>query len=128
MRVQENNYSPEPRSENVQSSGIATLRLSRVPIGTNVETTESSSLGLVLSSKLSHQNNNLSKKEIHAILPKTAHSLMGDHKGSRTVSPTGILKPTKQFSREQSCESMQSRLEKLRKEFKQPALPASRRK
>ena len=70
----ENEYSPE--CENVKSSGMANFRLSKVPIGAKMENTESSSLGLALSSKPSHKNNNLSKKEIFVMRPKQNLSLM----------------------------------------------------
>ena len=70
------------------------FRVSKVPIGAqaNMETTESSNLGLALSSKPSHKNNNLSKKEIFAMHPKQALSLMCNNYRSRKASPAGILK------------------------------------
>ena len=54
------------------------FRVSKAPIGAVVkmETNESSNLGMALSSKPSHKNNNLSKKEIFAMHPKQALSLM----------------------------------------------------
>ena len=76
IRVQENDYSREEKSENVKSSGMEHFRMSKLPIGAKLETTESSTLGLALSSKPSHKNNNLSKKEIFAMHPKQAQSLM----------------------------------------------------
>ena len=62
LYVSQNEYSPEDKSENVQSSGMEHFRISKLPIGAKIETNESSSLGLALSSKPSHKNNNLSKK------------------------------------------------------------------
>ena len=53
----------EGTSENVKSSGmVERLRVKKIPIGAKLETTESSTLGMALSSKPSHKNNNLSKK------------------------------------------------------------------
>ena len=101
--------------------------MSKVPIGEKLETTESSTMGLALSSKPSHKNNNLSKKEIFAMHPKQALSLMGHNQGSRKNSPAGILKQPKMFSGAQSIDSMESHLDQVRKQFKQPDLPASRR-
>ena len=50
------------------------FRKTKIPIGAsaavNLETTESSNLGLALSIKPSHKNNNLSKKQIFAMHPK----------------------------------------------------------
>ena len=65
----------------MKSSGMENFRKTKAPIGAttaavNLETTESSNLGLALSSKPSHKNNNLSKKQIFAMHPKQALSLM----------------------------------------------------
>ena len=74
--------------------------MSKIPIGAavvNMETTESSNLGLALSSKPSHKNNNLSKRPIQELHPKKAASLMAAESQSRKVSPGGILKQPKKF-------------------------------
>ena len=93
MIVRENNYSPDERSENVMSSGVNNFRLNRLPIGTyGANITESSDVNLVLSSKPSHKNNNLSRKPILELHPKKAASLMAPHPTSHKVSPTSILK------------------------------------
>lgn len=99
MIVTENQYSPDLKSENVQSSGMANFRLSKIPIGgaARKETTESSTLGLVMSSKPSHKNNNLSNKEIWALQPKKINSLMLIADESQKVSPSSILKPTTKY-------------------------------
>ena len=100
------------------------FRKTKVPIGApsaaavNLETTESSNLGLALSSKPSHKNNNLSKKQIFAMHPKQALSLMCHNQRSRKTSPTGILKQPKMFSGEQSIDSIESHLDQVRKQFK----------
>ena len=121
MIVQENIYpSPEPglKSENVLSSGVANMRLSVLPIGAvQQETNDSSQYELALSSKPSHKNNNLSKKEINSLNP----NFMGQPK----QTPTGILKPASKFSRETSLDS--AKLEVVRENFRQPPLPATRR-
>ena len=44
--------------------------------------------------------------------PKQGYSLMGDC--GRKASPAGILKPPKYYSRENSAESKESRLDKFR--------------
>ena len=80
IKISQCEYSREETSENVKSSGMENFRKTKVPIGAsaavNLETTESSNLGLALSSKPSHKNNNLSKKQIFAMHPKQALSLM----------------------------------------------------
>ena len=76
MIVTENKYSPEDKSENILSSGLTNIRLSHQPIGDQNETHGSSTTGLVISSKPSHKNNNLSKKEIFSLQPKQANSLI----------------------------------------------------
>ena len=127
MIVTENNYSPDQKSENVQSSGIANIRLSKVPIGPHQDTQESGSLALVLSSKPSHKNNNLSKKPIQSLHPKKVASLMCEEPASRKVSPVGILKQPRKFSREQSIDSVGSGLEQLRRGLNQPSNPNGKR-
>ena len=87
---------------------MANIRMSKVPIGSKIDTLDSGSLGLVMSSKPSHKNNNLSKKEIMALMPKQATSLMCDDQGSRKASPGGILKPSKYCQRDQSEGSSQA--------------------
>ena len=72
---------PEEMSENVMSSGVNNLRLNRQPIGIKAnqgeyETMETSEVNIVLSSKPSHKNNNLSHKPILELHPKKATSLM----------------------------------------------------
>ena len=100
MVVKENNYSPDERSENVLSSGMNNVRLNRLPIGTYeiAEAMETSDVNLVLSSKPSHRNNNLSRKPILELHPKKAASLMGPGPSSSKASPAGILKPSKKFA------------------------------
>jgi len=127
MIVTENKYSPDQKSENVLSSGVANFRLNKLPIGSKTETTESSQQCLVMSSKPSHKNNNLSKKQIFELHPKKAASLLDAGPESRKVSPAGILKPSKNFSREPSVDSVNSSLKPARRGLRQPPLPESRR-
>ena len=106
MIVTENKYSPEDKSENILSSGLTNIRLSHQPIGDQNETHGSSTTGLVISSKPSHKNNNLSKKEIYSLQPKQANSLIqGEYElDLNKKSPAGILKQPKNKTRESSAE------------------------
>ena len=104
MVVKENEYSPGERSENVISSGVNNFRINKHPIGTN-EATETSSGNLVLSSKPSIKNKNLSRRPILELNPKKATSLIGPNPTSYKVSPASILKPPKKFVCEQTIDS-----------------------
>ena len=103
---QVNLFTAEDKSENILSSGMTNVRLCHNSIGGQHDTNASSTSGLVMSSKPSHKNNNLSKKEIYSLQPKQANSLIqGEYElDLNKKSPAGILKPSKNNTRDSSLE------------------------
>ena len=111
------------------SSGLTNVRISNQPIVNKNETFNSTNSGLIMSSKPSHKNNNLSKKEIFSLLPKQANSLMNASDSDRVNqkrSTAGILKPPKDYSRESSAEGSAEIPVKInRQSLRQQPLPGT---
>ena len=124
-----NLFSTDDKSENIMSSGLTNVRISNQPIVNKNDTFNSTNSGLVMSSKPSHKNNNLSKKEIFSLLPKQANSLLNaadSDRGAKKRSTAGILKPPKDYSRESSAEESVEMTSKVnRHSLRQQPIPGT---